>query len=79
MRYHHDVRTTLDLDEDVLDAARELARARSSSIGAVISSLARAGLRPTSVAMVNGLPIIRARPDSVVITSEMVSRALDDE
>ena len=73
------MRTTLELDDDVLSAARELARARNSSIGAVISALARAGMRPTSVAIVDGLPVIRARPDATVITSEMVSRALDDQ
>jgi hypothetical protein len=73
------VRTTLDIDDDVLDAARELARERGQSIGALISALARAGLRPQSVEVVDGLPLIRATKDSPVITSEMVRRALDDE
>jgi hypothetical protein len=73
------VRTTLDLDADVLDAARELARARRTSLGAIVSELARAGLRPTAVEVVEGLPIIRARPNAPMITSEMVRRALDDE
>jgi hypothetical protein len=73
------VRTTLDLDDDVLDAARELARARRQSVGAVVSALARAGLEPTSVELRDGLPVIRARPGQPVITSEMVRRALDDE
>ena len=73
------MRTTLDLDDDVLSAARELARNRNASIGAVISELARAGMRPSSVQIIDGLPIIRARPDSTIITSDMVSRALNDE
>lgn len=73
------MRTTLDIDDDVLDAARELARERGQSIGALISALARAGLRPQSVEVVDGLPLIRATKDSPVITSEMVRRALDDE
>jgi hypothetical protein len=73
------VRTTLDLDPDVLDAARELARTRRASLGTIVSELARAGLRPTSVELVDGLPIVRARPGAPVITSEMVRRALDDE
>jgi hypothetical protein len=73
------MRTTLDLDDDILDAARELARTRHSSIGMVVSALARAGLRPTSIEVVDGLPIIRARADSQVITSDLVRRALDDE
>jgi len=63
----------------VLAAARELARARKESIGAVVSALARAGLAPRSIDIVDGLPIIRANADSPLITSEMVRRALDDE
>ena len=73
------MRTTLELDDDVLSAARELARDRNASIGSVISALARAGMRPTSVDIVDGLPVIRARPGATVITSTMVSRALNDE
>ncbi len=67
----------MELDDDVLDAARELAHARRQTIGHVVSSLARAGLRPTSVEIVDGLPVIRARGQ--VITSEMVRRAADDQ
>ena len=39
----HQVRTTLQLDDDVLAAARVLARQQRSSLGAVISALARQG------------------------------------
>jgi hypothetical protein len=63
----------------VLAAARELARARRSSLGAIVSQLARAGLRPTAVEVIDGLPVVRARPGAPVITSEMVRQALDDE
>ena len=73
------MRTTLDIDDDVLEAARELARARGESLGALISELARAGLRPQSVEIIDGLPVIRATKESPVITSDMVRRALDDE
>lgn len=79
MRQHLDVRTTLVLDDDVHSAARELARDRNTSIGSVISALARAGMRPTSVDIIDGPPVIRARPDATVITSAIVSRSLDDE
>jgi hypothetical protein len=41
MRDDGDVRTTLDLDDDVLQAARELAALRGQTIGAVVSALAR--------------------------------------
>jgi hypothetical protein len=39
------VRTTLDIDDDVLRLVRELAQRECCSSGAVISPLARAGLR----------------------------------
>lgn len=38
------MRTTINLDDDVLLAARGLARREGTSIGAVISKLARQGL-----------------------------------
>ena len=41
----HQMRTTLQLDDDVLASARVLARQRVESLGAVISELARKGLR----------------------------------
>ena len=40
----HQMRTTLQLDDDVLAAARVLARQRRTSLGAVISELARQAL-----------------------------------
>ena len=72
------MRTTLDLDEDILAAARELASMRGQSIGTVLSQLARTGLHPPTVEIVDGLPLIRATPTSPVITSEMVRAAQDD-
>ncbi|MDR0366710.1 MAG: hypothetical protein LBH68_07785 [Bifidobacteriaceae bacterium] len=37
------MRTTLEIDNDVLSAARDLARAEHRSVGAVISEMARRG------------------------------------
>ncbi|MFI4914400.1 MAG: hypothetical protein ACHQAR_04340 [Steroidobacterales bacterium] len=37
-------RTTLNLDPDILSAARQIAAARSKSIGEIISELARRSL-----------------------------------
>ena len=39
------MRTTLTIDDDVLSAAKDLARRDGSSIGAVVSELARRGLQ----------------------------------
>lgn len=76
------MRTTLALDDDVLAAARDIAAARSESLGAVISDLVRRGLKPAAGSRVetadDGIPVIRAS-GSMTITSEDVARALDDE
>lgn len=38
------MRTTIDIDQDVLETAKEIARKEKKSTGAVISGLARRGL-----------------------------------
>lgn len=76
------MRTTLDLDDDVLLAAKAHAAREKRSLGAVISDLARASLqRPPSPA---GKPrgprggrfaVLPARPE--IITVEHVHRLMD--
>jgi hypothetical protein len=41
----HQMRTTLTLDDDVLEAAKVLARQQKRPIGSVISALAREAIR----------------------------------
>jgi hypothetical protein len=43
------MRTTLDIDDDILRAAKELARREKTTAGAVISALARRALVTPSV------------------------------
>jgi hypothetical protein len=73
------MRTTLDLDDDVVAAARELASGERRSLGSIISELARRGLTPAQVGSEDGLPVIRVPPGTAPITPEMVRRALDEE
>ena len=57
------VRTTLDLDDDVLQAAKELAAARGTTTGKVISELARKALTPGRTTRIrNGVPLLARRP-----------------
>ncbi len=57
------MRTTLDLDEDVLQAAKELAASRGLTAGQVVSELARKGLEAPRAARVrNGVPVLPRRP-----------------
>lgn len=76
------MRTTLDLDDAVLEAARSVAARTKRSIGAVVSEWAQLG----SAAAQSGKPRKRSRlpmfdlpPDSPPIDSAMVKRLLDDE
>lgn len=73
------MRTTLDLDEDVLVAARELASGRRRSLGSVISDLARRGLTPARIETGGDLPVISVPAGTPPITPEMVRRALDED
>lgn len=73
------MRTTLNLDGDVLEAARELASDGGRSLGSVISELARRGLTPSRIEADGRLPVIRVPADSPPITPQMVRRALDED
>jgi hypothetical protein len=73
------MRTTIDLDADVLQAARSLARARRRSLGKVVSDLARQGLSPRRESSRRGFPVFRVSPEAPPLTAEQVERALDDE
>jgi hypothetical protein len=73
------LRTTLNIDDDVFMAARELAEAEHRSLGSMISELARRGLTPARVETADDLPVIRVPAGCPPITPEMVRRALDED
>lgn len=73
------MRTTLDIDDDVLETVRELAAAERRSIGSLLSELARRGLTPATVDWSGERPVIRSPPGSPPITPEMVRRGLDED
>lgn len=74
------VRTTLEIDDDVLQAAKEIAANRSSTAGRVLSDLARKALEPGKAPRVrNGVPLIPHRPrGSVRPTMALVNRLRDE-
>ncbi len=73
------MRTTLTLDPDIYRAVRSLARDRGESMGTVVSSLVREGLRPRDPAVrPDGFPVFPVRPDAPPLTAEMVRDALED-
>ena len=73
------MRTTIAIDDDVLMAARAIARQRNQSVGKIVSELARHSLRaPMAAAERNGIPLLPVREKGVIVTSEIVN-ALRDE
>jgi hypothetical protein len=74
------VRTTLDIDEDVLQAAKELAASRSTTAGRILSDLARKALQPRRGPRVrNGVPLMSRRPKGAPRpTMALVNRLRDD-
>jgi len=73
------MRTTINLEEDVLLAAKEIAKQRGSTVGQVLSDLARQALtRRTPVSIKYGLPLFPVQPDAGVVTLEMVNRLRDE-
>ena len=77
----HQMRTTLALDDDVLAAARVLARQQGRSLGCVVSGLARQGLQKPvhpGEASRNGLPLLPVRPDAQPVDLQLVNSLLDE-
>lgn len=71
------MRTTFDLDEDVLHATKELAARTGRTAGQVLSDLARQALAPKHQMKVrNGVPLLPHRPGRIV-TVKMVEDTLD--
>ena len=65
-----------------MQAARELARLKSQGIGRAISDLARRGLMPEAVPVVelrDGIPVWVHAPGAIPVTSEMVRNLADEE
>lgn len=76
------MRTTLNIDDSILAAAKEIAGARNSSTGAVISELAQRGLSLSSAKMgrrVSGFPVFSVPADARPFTLAAVKAILADE
>jgi hypothetical protein len=80
------MRTTLDIDDDILQAAKELARTEKKTAGRVLSDLARAALTaptevsgstgPAGAVLKNGWYVLPSRGG--IVTKELVDRLLEE-
>lgn len=76
------MRTTLEIDDDLMEAARALSRRSNQSIGKTISDLVRRSLTPQDAPKVkieNGIPVLVHGPGAVPVTSALVRSLLEEE
>ena len=74
------MRTTLDIDDDVLFAVKELAAITKKSSGKALSDLARQALHgqpPEPSAVRNGFPLLRR--ERGIVTTALVNELLESE
>lgn len=75
------MRTTVNLDEDILQTAKHLAQEREQSLGRVLSDLVRDGLQPKSkvIARRGAIPILARKPGARPVTAQAVKELLESE
>jgi hypothetical protein len=81
MRDDQFMRTTLDLDDDVLQAIKEIGRLRKKTAGQILSELARSALAPAAsngTRVRNGVPLLPSRPGAPIMTMAEVNRLRDE-
>lgn len=77
------MRTTVTIDDDVLEAVKELAETSGRAVGAVLSELARTSLplKTTSVPYQrkNNLAVFRVSPNAETIPGDRAAKLLAEE
>jgi len=73
------MRTTLNVDDDVLTAARSMARHQGVPVGTVLSGLARKGLEPRFGGRIrNGIHLFPIRKGAGRVTPYLVKELLEE-
>lgn len=76
------MRTTLDIEDDVLFAARDMARREKQSIGRIISELARKGLSGVATASAREPKAVYGfRPfpkEGRIVSNELINKLRED-
>ena len=75
------MRTTLEIEDEILLTVKAIAQQRKTTAGDVVSSLLRESLAPKNfkVEYRNGVPLLPRRPHGPVVTAEMVDRLADED
>jgi predicted transcriptional regulator len=75
------MRTTLNLDDDILGAAHELAKRQKRTAGQVISDLVRQALNTSNAALPADEPFLGFRPfpsRGVLVTNDVVNQLREE-
>ncbi len=73
------MRTTVDLEADVLMAAKELARQQGVTVGKIVSDLVRQALTHRLPGeMRQGIPLFPVQLHAGIVTPELVNQLRDD-
>ena len=74
------MRTTVDLDEDILRVAKDLAQEREQSLGRVLSDLVRRSLQPAKITNRRGaLGVLPRKPGARPVTAQDVRDLLEND
>ena len=73
------MQTTLDLEDDILDAVEALAQEQGVPLGKVLSDLARQALtQPKTLTVRNGVPLFPVQPGAGVATLDLINCLRDE-
>ena len=79
MRDDYRMRTTLNIEDDVLLAVKQFSRQRHEPAGRLISELVRRALLPKLRGRErNGVPLFPVKPGASVVTMDLVNRLRDE-
>ena len=74
------MRTTLDLEEDILETAKQLAKQRGKTAGQIVSELIRQALQPQTTARFrNGVMLFEPKPDGKPSHLKLVNELRESE
>ena len=74
------MRTTLELEDEVVHAAKQIARQRGATMGQVVSQLVRKGLEASDAPrMRNGVPLFVPKTGAPKPDLALVNRLRDEE
>jgi hypothetical protein len=74
------MRTTIDLDDDLVLVAKELAGRRRTTMGRIVSDMFRRALEPASAPRIrNGVPLFTAKKGAPRPSIALVNKLRDGE